>query len=160
MTTLEEIVLMIEKYMETFLFPPMVTWPKYEFVRRSYSRWAAEEIIDRILDSSIDQDPIDVIKQFSDEMDYCFEISEDKGSSFMFSTAKEIAEEIIFLVSKGETNESVRPFYEIRSECEKAQSRDFNGNRNFWNGCNNRFSCKSNAKSAYSHRARGDKFAR
>lgn len=85
----------IEEYISEYLFLPSINWPKEEFERRTYSRWAASEILNRVRND--DRDPLDVIEEFSDEMDRYFELSDSHNSWYIFIAAKETADDIAFL---------------------------------------------------------------
>ena len=84
-------------YIEQQLFGPYPTWPEYYFKQRSYSKWAANEILDIIRKNP--QKPILIIlKEFIDKCDYFAAL--DKN--LIFSAAKEVAEDILYIFSKGE----------------------------------------------------------
>lgn len=87
---------MIQKYIDKHLFNPSHTWCKYEFEKRSYSRWAAYEIIERIMDKPFEM-PLCIIENFIFEMAMYACYGEDEHRSFIFQTAVETAEEIILL---------------------------------------------------------------
>jgi hypothetical protein len=46
----DEAVTIIFRYLEECLFEPMKNWPKEEFEKRSYERWAAYEIVESLMD--------------------------------------------------------------------------------------------------------------
>ncbi len=46
----DEAVITVLRYLEECLFEPMKDWPKEEFERRSYERWAAYEIVESLMD--------------------------------------------------------------------------------------------------------------
>lgn len=87
----------IQKYANMYLFPPAFSWSKYEFKKRSYQQWAANEICERILDHPLDT-PLDIIENFMFEMYFyaCFS-DEDEHRTFIFQTAVETAEELALL---------------------------------------------------------------
>lgn len=85
----------IEEYISEYLFPPCDNWPNDEFRRRSYSRWAACEILERVRNDN--RDPLDVIEEFSDEMDQYFELSDESQDYYIFIVARETADEIAYL---------------------------------------------------------------
>lgn len=85
----------IEEYISEYLFPPCFNWPEEEFKRRTYSRWAATEILERIRID--DRDPLDVIEEFSNEMDRYFELSDGYDNYYIFIVAKETADDIAYL---------------------------------------------------------------
>jgi hypothetical protein len=101
----EAAIYVIQKYIDVRLGLPLSSWPKYCFEERSYSRWAAYEIQERIMEEMLrlpshitereSRSPIDVILEFMDSMDSC---SEDyKKTAFIFSIAKDTAEDILGL---------------------------------------------------------------
>lgn len=96
----------VQEYMDENLFEPGRNWPKYEFLERSCSRWAADEIIRRLtiedekmphISGREPNPPIGVIHEFINELTYYSEYGEDKGKQAMFSIAKEAAIDIILL---------------------------------------------------------------
>lgn len=86
----------IQEYIEQHLFSPSFSWPKDEFKKRSYSQWAAYEIINRIMDRPFDMS-ICIIENFICEtaMYACY--GEDEHRSLIFQTAVETAEELALL---------------------------------------------------------------
>lgn len=87
----------ILKYAEMYLFPPAFSWSKYEFKKRSYQQWAANEIVERVLDNPFDL-PLDTIENFMFEMYiYACYSDEDEHRTFIFQTAVETAEELALL---------------------------------------------------------------
>lgn len=97
----KEAVLAIRAYIHKYLFAPRFDWPANEFRRRSYSRWAATEIIAMIENDPINRDPISNIKKFMDDMDHYLNMSENRETYFIFMIAKETAEDIICLLLEG-----------------------------------------------------------
>jgi|GEM_PF-5348644 len=57
----------VKVYLRQHLFSPQRNWPKYYFDERSYSQWAAYEIIERLEHS--EKDPYKIIQSFISEMD-------------------------------------------------------------------------------------------
>ena len=86
----------IQEYIDKYLFEPRSNWPKYEFNVRSYSRWAANEIIERIQNDS-DRSPVNIISEFIREVDLCSEKTPTNQSQLIFAVAKETAIDIILL---------------------------------------------------------------
>lgn len=83
----------IDRYISEYLFEPFWNWPPYWFEERSYSRWAANEILERVKNSQ--EPPTEVIKDFIRTLD---KLSDTDGSSRrIFMTAKEEAECILRL---------------------------------------------------------------
>ncbi len=88
---------------EKYWIEPSLSWPMYEFKRRSYQRWAAEEICTRIMNNPFD-DIGDTIDTYIIEMELCrckSESSDSKeiDSTFIFTIAIETAEDIMRLIT-------------------------------------------------------------
>lgn len=86
----------IQEYMEECFFEPSIGWPQFEFDRRIYSRWAANEISRRIQEDP-EADPLDILSQFINEMDEYSEMGDDRSKQFIFVVAREMAEELALL---------------------------------------------------------------
>lgn len=84
------------KYIDQHLFSPSFSWSKYEFEKRTYSRWAAYEIINRIMDKPFDM-PSCIIEEFMTEMSMYACYGKDKHRSWIFQVAAETAEEMLSL---------------------------------------------------------------
>lgn len=85
----------IQTYINDCLFDPARNWPECEFSRRSYARWAANEVLRRIQES--DENPLDIFDDFIAEMDDYADQSEDNSIRFIFDTAKETIEDLALL---------------------------------------------------------------
>ena len=88
---------LIITYMEECLFEPKACWPKYWFEQRVYSRWAASEILELIMDHPLTP-PDEVVYEFILKMVIYSEITESKEKRFIFSTAMDTAEDILNLI--------------------------------------------------------------
>lgn len=86
----------IREYIQEYLFEPSVSWDKTEFMKRSYARWAAYEIVNRIMDNPFDM-ILDTIDCFIAEMVIYVCCGKSRQSSFIFQTAIETAEDIALL---------------------------------------------------------------
>lgn len=86
----------IREYVEECFFEPSIGWPQFEFDRRVYSRWAADEILRRIQEDP-EADPLDILSQFVAEMDDYSEVGDDRDKQFIFVVAREMAEELALL---------------------------------------------------------------
>lgn len=103
----------IQNYIDNRL--PVISWPKCEFEVSTYSRWAAYEIMERIIDEASLLPPhitgrepksyVQIIEEFIETLDRMFDISDTVQSQFMFSIAKDTARDILLLFTKGESNE-------------------------------------------------------
>lgn len=85
----------IYNYINENLFAPAAAWSENEFERRSYARWAACEIMDRIM--RFESEPFFIILYFIHQVDKLSELREDSDAEFIFKTARETAEEILEL---------------------------------------------------------------
>ena len=88
------VISVIEDYMFD-LFEPGRNWPKYEFNKRSYERWAAKEILKRI-----QQHPeipaINLVEEYVLMTDEFSGIEHDeRNDSFIFSVAHDVATDIL-----------------------------------------------------------------
>lgn len=91
------------EYMEKYLFEPGYSWPIHIFDERSYSRWAACEIVERLMNRPYD--PADeVIEEFIFELSaYVYASTDDTSKRCqMFSIAKNAAEDILNYILKGD----------------------------------------------------------
>lgn len=84
----------IEEYMFD-LFEPGRNWPKYEFRKRSYGRWAAEEIL-KSIKRHPDISPMQTVEEFVRATDKFSGIEHDeRNDSFIFSVAHDVATDIL-----------------------------------------------------------------
>ena len=86
----------IQKYINEHLSSPSLDLSEHEFRKRSYQRWAAYEICNRILDKPFN-DPIIIIEIFMFEMTLYVCYCENEQRSFIFQNAVETAEELNLL---------------------------------------------------------------
>ena len=84
----------IQDYLRIYL-GTVSKWYGYSFKQESYSRWAAEELMER-LKKETTTPPLILIEEFRDKMDKysCL----NPSTSFIFSVAKDTAECIIDLL--------------------------------------------------------------
>lgn len=88
--------MIIHNYINKNLFIPAWDWSEYEFRRRSYGRWAANEILNRITEMP-ETDPFFMILYFRYQMDTLACVREGSNAEFIFITARDMADEIISL---------------------------------------------------------------
>lgn len=69
---------------------PQVTWPEYEFEDVCYSRWAAVELVNALLDHPLDSPDL-TIRNFADKMSRFSCVKEDTVAERIFLTAAEFA---------------------------------------------------------------------
>ena len=88
--------ILIKEFRDEYLFPPQRTWPKNEFELRTYSRWAANEILRRLKEKP-NVGVINIIQGFIEEL-YCFENLTDSWTKIrIFRVARETATDILKL---------------------------------------------------------------
>lgn len=90
----EAVILIIESYIREHLFDPASSWPKYYFKERSYSRWVANEILERVKEQKTTP-PIIVIEDFIRELDDCS--CGNENNKLIFSIARDAAEDMLNL---------------------------------------------------------------
>lgn len=100
----------IKEYIEESLFKPQLSWPEYEFNVRCYSRWAAEEILERLIRESeklpeyltgkVAKKPSDIIREFINELHEYSQTADDTDSSIIFYSAERTAIDIALLYKK------------------------------------------------------------
>ena len=88
------VISVIEDYMFD-LFEPGRIWTKHEFRKRSYGRWAAEEIL-KSIQHHPDISPMEVVEEFVRRTDEFSGIEHDeRNDSFIFSVAHDVATDIL-----------------------------------------------------------------
>lgn len=103
-------ILKLERYIDTYLFPPTIGWLKDAFYVQIYSRWAAYEILERMI-NEISKPPqhisgikrrstVEIIDEFIDEMEYYYELSEN----LIFYVARNAAMNILTLFEDRKEN--------------------------------------------------------
>lgn len=92
---MDEAIFKIQNYLNNDLFEPSLNWPKDEFRKRCYSRWAVNEIITRIMDRPLDP-PDQIIELFLIEM--IIYSTRENDSDEIFSIASNTAEELLGLL--------------------------------------------------------------
>lgn len=63
----EKTICAVQDYIDLYLFEPQKGWPKQEVESRSYERWAAFELLHRLMDNPL-EDPDIVVDCFVMEM--------------------------------------------------------------------------------------------
>ena len=91
---------LITRYIEEALFEPCAGWSPDMFERRSYARWAAFELIERIMDNPFDT-PNFIVGDFILDMIACQCIADGRETALIFAIAVDTAEEILHIL-KGE----------------------------------------------------------
>lgn len=94
----EKEILKIIAYENECLFEPKNSWPEYLFLKRSYERWAADEIIFRIMESPWVSACV-VIEGFISKMEYFLCGTNNAAAQFIFTVAQNTAEEILSIIS-------------------------------------------------------------
>ena len=109
----------IDRYRRYCLFRPYKTWLKYDFMYRSYTRWATDEIL-TLIASNKEDDPKKLVTQFMLKMDDYVECSKRDNAQILFSIARDGARDILEILDKydqpkGESiheHISIDPLYE------------------------------------------------
>lgn len=91
---------LVLEYLNTYLFDPAWNWPDYFFSDRSYQQWAAEDILEELLEND-GCDPQETIKDYIYRMENLAEIGAEHGTEFIFMTARETAENILKFLEGG-----------------------------------------------------------
>ena len=84
-------------YLDESLFEPGRMWPDHIFEERSYSRWAANEIIRRLMDCPFDA-PIEIVEAFMLTMIMHTYTVRDPRKKRIFSIARDTAFNILQLL--------------------------------------------------------------
>lgn len=93
----EEAIRKIISYTNESLFEPGTYWPKNEFLRRSYERWASDEIISALMDHPFTEADV-VIEEFILKMELFLRLSDKPESNFIFHVAEDTAETFLGLI--------------------------------------------------------------
>lgn len=83
-------------YMDDCLFMPSHNWPEYHIQERSYSRWAAKELIRRFTISN-DDPPLVIIEKLISDLDEYSETSINSEFQMIFTMGREAIKEISYL---------------------------------------------------------------
>lgn len=94
----EAAIIKIMSHIENALFEPQYKWDESIFKERSYARWAAFEILARIMDSPFTPPDL-IIDEFIIKMAYFSCINEDTEASRMFIIARDAAQDILDIIS-------------------------------------------------------------
>ena len=86
----------LEEYMQIYLFEPGANWSEYYFKERSYSRWAANEILTRLKEER-KLTPVEITEEFISEMDDFSCMNKNPDSKLIFSIARDRAKDILCL---------------------------------------------------------------
>lgn len=81
-------------FIDEHLFEPESHWPKCFFDKRSYSRWAAYEMVERLMDHPFDSPDL-IIEEFMLKMAYFSCQSKDVHKNLIFTTARDTAEDVL-----------------------------------------------------------------
>lgn len=94
----------LERYMDECLFEPSLGWFKDAFDMQVYSRWVANEILERMMNeamklpehiSGVEQrSACDIIDEFIDELECAYSGSHNYNTKLIFFTALDAAKSI------------------------------------------------------------------
>ena len=86
------------RFIEDHLFEPGGSWSRQVLKERAYSRWAAYEIVRRLMDHPFD--PVEVtIESFIFELIGAEYLAKNDKTAGMFSVAQDTAEDILCLLT-------------------------------------------------------------
>ena len=97
----EQAIFTITNYMNDRLFEPQSNWPTYIFEERSYSRWVAQEIIQRLMDRPYES-PESVIEDFMLRSDIYATYKDGSRLGRIFAIAANVSDDILHLLSDHE----------------------------------------------------------
>ena len=107
-------VIILSNYIRKTYPSEYTCFSQYEFDKRSYSKWAATEILEMMceeankLPSYISgretATAYDIVENFLIDMNYYAELCDDSRMQFMFATARDEAKKILKLYLKGDSN--------------------------------------------------------
>lgn len=92
---------LIASYKRRWLFIPGKHWAKYDVLYRAYSRWAADELMDR-MQQSPHTDPIRITEEFVAQMDAYYEKSSCEACWQLFGIARDAGKDILDLLRENE----------------------------------------------------------
>ena len=93
----ERAIMAILRHAEEHLFEPSQKWPRYEHEERSYSRWAAYEIIQLLMDRPL-EDPRILIEGFMLQMISFSQRYDPRDGCNMFTVAADTANDILQII--------------------------------------------------------------
>ena len=82
------------RYIDEYYCPPPFVWHERLFEEMSYSRWAAFEIVERLMDRPLDP-PEDVVEDFLLRVALYSQVAKTPAQQCMFSIAEDTAEDIL-----------------------------------------------------------------
>lgn len=86
----------IVESLEENLFEPNKNWPDTAFEDRSYARWAAMELANKLMDRPYEAPDL-IIEEFMYKMEIFSMATDDPTKSRLFSVARDTAEDILTL---------------------------------------------------------------
>lgn len=86
----------ILKYVDEKLVEPDLKWPKDAFKKRTYARWAAYEIIQRLMDRPFEMPDI-IVYDYMIKMSVFSYFDDNEERKNMFKIASKTAEDILNL---------------------------------------------------------------
>lgn len=104
----------LERYMDEYLFEPSLGWFKDAFDMQVYSRWVANEILERMMNeamklpehiSGVAQcSASEIVDAFIDELDCAYSGSDNHDAKLIFFTALDAAKSIRALYTREENH--------------------------------------------------------
>ena len=89
-------ILLVQRYIDEYLFEFKQAWPKTAFIERSQARWAAYEIIERLTTCPFNP-PEEIVEMFMLEMMQYSYVAKNEETSNLFRIAGDTAHDILCL---------------------------------------------------------------
>lgn len=96
----------ISKYIDDRFYLPNLRFPREYFIKQSYSRWAGNEILQRIfletekppthITGVFPKTPLEIVQEFIEDMEFCICSRTNHDHDYIFKIAKTAAEEIMY----------------------------------------------------------------
>lgn len=106
----ERDIVKLEEYADKYFPEPSATWPKNDFDLRAYSRWAVDELLERMMHeamklpehiSGVEQkSAVEIIREFMDETQAAYFESRSIDRKSIFFIAMDTARTILDLFQK------------------------------------------------------------
>lgn len=93
----DEAIQKIISYANEYLFEPRSNWSKQAIMKRSYERWAVDEILLAIMDHPMTEADL-VIEGFILKMELFLYLSENPANNHIFQVAENTAETLLGLI--------------------------------------------------------------
>lgn len=100
----------IEDYIDEYLCSPELYLPDWEYDIQAYSRWAGEEVLERVIFEDLklpphitgieSKDTAEIIEEYISDIDYFYETCSDIHKKLIFFIARDVGMEILGLFER------------------------------------------------------------